>query len=243
MNTERDVQSLIPPSIPITADISQVTFHSHLQALLSLLPVSHRVKLEFPLPPLAGQPLALLLPSLNLLSHQNTPGPPELPGKSGPCHTLPCTACPATSQKQGAEACKFTTSPSASTKHLPNLSAEGGIKLSPCCCRQVCLGLQTSAMRTLCRETKLLKCSAQRKAPNCDPEARCRVARIKGRLFSTSRLVFGQSGHSWASHSPLGQKVLEHPPRQTFPGVEALPLSSKSQCQGGLGHREVHVGT
>ena len=133
VNTRRDVQSLIPPSIPITADISQMIFHSHLQSLLYLQNDSQfpaESQLQFPLPPLAGQPLALLLPSLNLTSHQNIAVPPGLPGKSGPCHTLPCTACPGTSQKEAAEASEFTTSPpSASPKHPPNLSAEGGAKL------------------------------------------------------------------------------------------------------------------
>ena len=167
VNTRRDVQSLIPPSIPITVDISQMIFHSHLQSLLYLQNDSQfpaESQLQFPLPPLAGQPLALLLPSLNLTSHQNIAVPPGLPGKSGPCHTLPCTACPGTSQKEAAEASEFTTSPpSASPKHPPNLSAEGGAKLPAAVGRRAWDSTSLPRGGSVGRQIKVVKVLSPRK--------------------------------------------------------------------------------
>ena len=92
------------------------------------------------------------------------------------------------------------------------------------------------------RQFKVIKVLSPRKETKLRPSLCSRFARAKGRLFSIGRFFFAQSGHSWASPSPPSQKVLEYPLRQTYPAVEALPLSSRAHCQRSLGHMKAPPG-
>lgn len=106
-----------------------------------------------------------------------------------------------------------------------------------------CLGLHSSArggsVGSLLQVVQVLR---PRRGTALRPLLRDGFARTKGSLFSTGRLLFVQPGHSWVPAGPPGRKGLEPPLRQTYPGVEALPLGSRSHCQRGLGVLKIPVG-